>query len=91
MLALDPLAVTQALVRIDTVNPPENEDTSIALLADLLSQAGFACRTSEFAPRRTSLVARIGYLRADFAWSCCPETVVNEPRRLFFSALAELD
>ena len=61
------------------------------LLADLLSQAGFACRTSEFAPQRTSLVARIGYLRADFAWSCCPETVVNEPRRLFISALAELD
>ena len=26
-------------MRIDTVNPPENEDTSIALLADLLSPA----------------------------------------------------
>lgn len=56
----DPVALTQALVRIDTVNPPGFEDRCIEQLADLLSSAGFACRTHEFAPRRTSLVARIG-------------------------------
>jgi len=60
MLATDPVALTQALLRIDTVNPPGNEDRCVELLADLLSAAGFACRTHEFAPRRTSLVARIG-------------------------------
>jgi len=60
MSATDPVALTQALLRIDTVNPPGNEDRCVELLADLLSAAGFACRTHEFAPRRTSLVARIG-------------------------------
>lgn len=56
----DPVALTQALVRVDTVNPPGHEDGCITLLADLLSAAGYACRTHDFAPRRTSLVARIG-------------------------------
>jgi succinyl-diaminopimelate desuccinylase len=58
--APDPVALTQALVRIDTVNPPGNEDRCIALLAQLLGAAGYACTTHDFAPRRTSLVARIG-------------------------------
>lgn len=56
----DPVALTQALVRMDTVNPPGLEDRCVELLADLLSDAGFSCRTHEFAPHRTSLVARIG-------------------------------
>ena len=56
----DPVALTQALVRVNTVNPPGHEDTCIEMLADLLTAAGYACRTHEFAPRRTSLVARIG-------------------------------
>lgn len=60
MADLDPVALTQALVRVDTVNPPGQEEGCITLLADLLSGAGYACRTHDFAPRRTSLVARIG-------------------------------
>ena len=60
MTVPDPVALTQALVRINTVNPPGHEDRCVELLADLLGTAGFACRTHEFAPRRTSLVARIG-------------------------------
>ena len=56
----DSVALTQALVRIDTVNPPGLEERCVGLLAGLLSDAGFACRTHEFAPHRTSLVARIG-------------------------------
>ncbi len=60
MADLDPVALTQSLVRVDTVNPPGHEDACITLLADLLSAAGYACRTHDFAPRRTSLVARIG-------------------------------
>ena len=60
MARIDPVELTQALVRIDTVNPPGHEDACITLLADLLSDAGFNCRVHEFAPRRSSLVARIG-------------------------------
>lgn len=44
MKRIDPLALTQAMVRVDTVNPHEHEDGCVAPLADLLS-AGFACRT----------------------------------------------
>lgn len=62
---LDPVALTQALVRVDTVNPPGHEDGCVALLADLLSAAGFDCRRHDFAPRRTSLVARLGRPPAD--------------------------
>lgn len=60
MAELDPVALTQALVRVDTVNPPGHEDGCITLLADLLAAAGYACRVHDFAPRRSSLVARIG-------------------------------
>ena len=60
MTAIDPVTLTQALVRADTVNPPGHEDLCTTQLADLLSAAGFACRVVEFAPRRSSLIARIG-------------------------------
>jgi succinyl-diaminopimelate desuccinylase len=60
MKQIDAVALTQALVRLDTVNPPGNEDACIAQLESLLREAGFACSRSEFAPRRTSLLARIG-------------------------------
>jgi succinyl-diaminopimelate desuccinylase len=64
MTVPDPVLLTQALVRLDTVNPPGHEDQCIELLADLLSAAGFQCRKHEFAPRRTSLVARLGSVSA---------------------------
>lgn len=57
---IDPVALTQVLVRANTVNPPGREDQCTTPLADLLSDAGFTCRLVEFAPRRSSLVARIG-------------------------------
>lgn len=60
MTRIDPVALTQTLVRADTVNPPGHEDRCITPLADLLATAGFHCRTVEFAPGRRSLVARIG-------------------------------
>ena len=59
MTTINPVTLTQALVRADTVNPPGNEDLCTTRLADLLSGAGFDCRTVEFAPRRSSLIARI--------------------------------
>lgn len=60
MNAPDPVALTQALLRIDTVNPPGQEAQCVALLAELLTAAGFDCHSHEFAPQRTSLVARFG-------------------------------
>ena len=60
MTTIDAVSLTQSLVRVDTVNPPGNEDACIAQLESLLTAAGFTCTRNEFAPRRTSLVARIG-------------------------------
>lgn len=60
MKQIDAVSLTQSLVRMDTVNPPGNEDACIAQLESLLVDAGFACSRSEFAARRTSLIARIG-------------------------------
>jgi succinyl-diaminopimelate desuccinylase len=45
---------------MNTINPPGNENQCCDHLADRLSAAGFSCARFEFAPRRTSLVARIG-------------------------------
>ena len=60
MNAPDPIELTQSLVRLNTINPPGHEDQCVELLADLLSPAGFDCRTHNYGPRRTSLVAKIG-------------------------------
>lgn len=57
---VDPVALTQALVRMDTINTPGNEDQCSDYLAEMLTAAGFDCRRVSFAPRRTSLVARLG-------------------------------
>ena len=57
---LDATTLTQALVRMNTINPPGHEDQCTTYLAGLLERAGFRCDTYEFAPRRASLVARIG-------------------------------
>jgi succinyl-diaminopimelate desuccinylase len=53
------VALTQALVRLDTVNPPGEEARCAALLEALLRAAGFVCIAHEFAPQRRSLVAHL--------------------------------
>ena len=55
-----PVDLTQELIRFNTINPPGNEDQICDYLANLLESAGYECRKIEFAPRRTSLVAKIG-------------------------------
>ena len=55
-----PVELTQELIRFNTINPPGNEDQICDYLAKLLESAGYECRKIEFAPRRTSLVAKIG-------------------------------
>lgn len=69
MMPLCPVELTQSLVRANTVNPPGHEDLCVSQLADLLAAAGFACSIREFAPRRQSLIARLGG-RADRAPLC---------------------
>jgi succinyl-diaminopimelate desuccinylase len=56
----DPIVLTQELIRFNTINPPGNEDQVCNYLATILESAGFECRKVEFAPRRMSLVAKIG-------------------------------
>ena len=57
----DPVALTQQLIRFDTVNPPGRERECAMHLADLLDAGGFEVRLVELAgDRRASLIARHG-------------------------------
>jgi succinyl-diaminopimelate desuccinylase len=57
---MDAVELTRELLRFDTINPPGDEQGCARHLGRMLEGAGFAVREYEFAPRRTSLVARIG-------------------------------
>ena len=57
---IDAVSLTQALVRMNTSNPPGNEDQCAFHLAKFLEEAGFRISCHEYRPRRTSLVASIG-------------------------------
>jgi succinyl-diaminopimelate desuccinylase len=57
---MDVLSLTRELLRFDTINPPGDEQACARHLGGLLEAAGFAVAFYEFAPRRTSLVARLG-------------------------------
>ena len=57
---LNPVKLTQELIRFNTINPPGNEDQICEYLQGILEANGYECRKVEFAPRRTSLVAKIG-------------------------------
>src|SRR5262249_38465247 len=54
------VSLAQELLRIQTVNPTNPERPCAQRLAQLLEPAGFSVRMHEFAPDRTSLVARVG-------------------------------
>ena len=60
MSTVRPVELTRELVRIDTVNPTSPEWPAAEHLARLLEAGGFAVARHEFAPGRTSLVARHG-------------------------------
>jgi succinyl-diaminopimelate desuccinylase len=58
---VDPVALTQELLRYDTVNPPGREKECAIHLADLLDAGGFETRLVELAGgHRASLIARHG-------------------------------
>jgi len=52
-------ALLQALLRLDTVNPPGNETLAAELLRDYLAQSGLECELFARVPERANLVARI--------------------------------
>jgi succinyl-diaminopimelate desuccinylase len=60
MSAVRPVELTQELVRIDTVNPVSPEAPAAERVGRLLEAGGFRVSRHEFAPGRTSLVARHG-------------------------------
>ncbi len=53
------VGLLQALIRLDTVNPPGNETQAAALLRDYLEPSGVECELYARAPERANLVARI--------------------------------
>jgi len=60
---LEPVELTQRLVRMDTINPPGNEMQCARLLQELLDTAGFETSLIPLGTdaQRASLVARRGY------------------------------
>ena len=57
---MEALELTRELLRFDTINPPGQERACAERLGQLLESAGFAVRSYEYAPGRTSLIARLG-------------------------------
>lgn len=60
MPSTDPVALTQALVRYKTVNPPGEERDCAHYLGDMLKAAGFDVTYVEAGEKRTNVVARLG-------------------------------
>ena len=52
-------ALLQALLRLDTVNPPGNETQAAEFLRDYLARNGVECELFAREPHRANLVARI--------------------------------
>jgi acetylornithine deacetylase/succinyl-diaminopimelate desuccinylase-like protein len=70
----------QALVRLDTVNPPGNESQAAELLRDYLAPTGVEVDLYARAPERANLVARIpGGGGPSLAFLCHTDTVFADP------------
>jgi len=57
---MNALELTRDLLRFNTINPPGEEEACARHLGRLLEAGGFTIVEHAFAPRRTSLVARLG-------------------------------
>jgi acetylornithine deacetylase/succinyl-diaminopimelate desuccinylase-like protein len=57
--ARDARALMEALVAVDTSNPPGNEEKAARIIADKLKAAGIESQVLPFAPGRANLIARI--------------------------------
>jgi succinyl-diaminopimelate desuccinylase len=60
MSVQDAVSLTQSLLQFDTINPPGQERDCALHAAALLQEWGFRVEKHEYAPGRTSLVARAG-------------------------------
>jgi acetylornithine deacetylase/succinyl-diaminopimelate desuccinylase-like protein len=70
----------QALLRLDTVNPPGNETQAAHLLRDYLAQNGVEAELYARVPERANLVARIkGGDGPTLAFLCHTDTVLADP------------
>lgn len=56
---LDPVAVLQEFVGVDTVNPPGNETNAVNFYASIFDRLGIEYETAESAPGRGNIWARI--------------------------------
>jgi len=56
----DAVSLTQALVRMNTINPPGREEPCARYLGALLESAGFAARYHSYGEGRVSVIATIG-------------------------------
>ena len=73
--------LTQALVRLDTVNPPGNETKAAELLRDYLAASGIESRLLARDPARANLVARLpGGDGPSLILICHTDTVLADPR-----------
>jgi succinyl-diaminopimelate desuccinylase len=57
---ISPIALTQELIRFNTINPPGNESLCARHLGPVLEAAGFETRFVELGAGRENLIARIG-------------------------------
>lgn len=73
-------ALLQALLRLDTVNPPGNETQAAELLRDYLARSGVECELYAREPHRANLVARLeGGDGPSLAFLSHPDTVLADP------------
>ena len=73
-------ALLQALLRLDTVNPPGNETQAAELLRDYLAGNGVEADLYARVPERANLVARIaGGDGPSLAFLCHTDTVLADP------------
>jgi acetylornithine deacetylase/succinyl-diaminopimelate desuccinylase-like protein len=74
-------ALLQALLRLDTVNPPGNETQAAAVLRAYLAESGVDVELYARVPERANLVARIaGGDGPTLAFLCHTDTVLADPR-----------
>jgi acetylornithine deacetylase/succinyl-diaminopimelate desuccinylase-like protein len=70
----------QALIRLDTVNPPGNETRAAELLRDYLARNGVEATLAGRVPERMNLVARLpGGDGPSLAFICHTDTVLADP------------
>jgi acetylornithine deacetylase/succinyl-diaminopimelate desuccinylase-like protein len=73
-------ALLQALLRVDTVNPPGNETQAASLLREYLALNGIESELYSRVPERANLVARIeGGDGPSLAFLCHTDTVLADP------------